>query len=170
MNASVYIALFISVLFSAELTISSAVGQLEESKVLQNDFNQEILANAGLPKQPRSSGLFKPYQLLEPDKVNSEDLGFGMDPKIIQPPFMTAGQRLFKRLFTLHEPMKKPLYLSAKRMDAPENSNQLEQFEMLEAHRANNDGENGALLPVGRRDFDMLRCMLGRVYRPCWQN
>ncbi|XP_060695548.1 pro-MCH [Hemiscyllium ocellatum] len=164
MNASVYIALFISVLFSVELTISSAVGQLEESKVLQNDFNQEMLANAGLPK--RSSGLFKPYQLQQPDK----DLGFGMDPKIIQPRFMAAGQRLFKRLFTLHEPMKKPLYLSAKRMDAPENSNQLEQFEVLEAHQANNDGENGALLPVGRRDFDMLRCMLGRVYRPCWQN
>ncbi|KAG7456215.1 hypothetical protein MATL_G00249430 [Megalops atlanticus] len=24
-------------------------------------------------------------------------------------------------------------------------------------------------IPGGRKDFDMLRCMLGRVYRPCWQ-
>ncbi|XP_042745312.1 pro-MCH [Lagopus leucura] len=29
--------------------------------------------------------------------------------------------------------------------------------------------ENSAKFPIGRRDFDMLRCMLGRVYRPCWQ-
>ncbi|KFO95441.1 Pro-MCH, partial [Calypte anna] len=31
------------------------------------------------------------------------------------------------------------------------------------------DKENSAKFPIGRRDFDMLRCMLGRVYRPCWQ-
>ncbi|XP_036924311.1 pro-MCH [Sturnira hondurensis] len=31
------------------------------------------------------------------------------------------------------------------------------------------DEENAAKFPIGRRDFDMLRCMLGRVYRPCWQ-
>ncbi|XP_072212802.1 pro-MCH [Excalfactoria chinensis] len=29
--------------------------------------------------------------------------------------------------------------------------------------------ENSAKFPIRRRDFDMLRCMLGRVYRPCWQ-
>ncbi|NWI90789.1 MCH protein, partial [Pitta sordida] len=31
------------------------------------------------------------------------------------------------------------------------------------------DEENSAKFPIGRRDFDILRCMLGRVYRPCWQ-
>ncbi|NXN32265.1 MCH protein, partial [Nycticryphes semicollaris] len=31
------------------------------------------------------------------------------------------------------------------------------------------DEENSVKFPIGRRDFDMLRCMLGRVYRPCWQ-
>ncbi|KAM9248067.1 pro-MCH [Leptosomus discolor] len=31
------------------------------------------------------------------------------------------------------------------------------------------DEENSAKFPIGRREFDMLRCMLGRVYRPCWQ-
>ncbi|XP_028810827.1 pro-MCH [Denticeps clupeoides] len=24
--------------------------------------------------------------------------------------------------------------------------------------------------PFGRRDLDVLRCMVGRVYRPCWQS
>uniref|UniRef100_A0A671M3S4 Pro-melanin-concentrating hormone n=1 Tax=Sinocyclocheilus anshuiensis TaxID=1608454 RepID=A0A671M3S4_9TELE len=25
------------------------------------------------------------------------------------------------------------------------------------------------VIPIGRRDIDILRCMIGRVYRPCWQ-
>ncbi|NXK93589.1 MCH protein, partial [Formicarius rufipectus] len=35
--------------------------------------------------------------------------------------------------------------------------------------RETTDEENSSKLPIGRRDFDILRCMLGRVYRPCWQ-
>ncbi|NXM23866.1 MCH protein, partial [Oxyruncus cristatus] len=35
--------------------------------------------------------------------------------------------------------------------------------------RETTDEENSAKFPIGRRDFDILRCMLGRVYRPCWQ-
>ncbi|XP_065140891.2 pro-MCH [Paramisgurnus dabryanus] len=25
------------------------------------------------------------------------------------------------------------------------------------------------VIPMGRRDIDLLRCMIGRVYRPCWK-
>uniref|UniRef100_A0A672NE75 Pro-melanin-concentrating hormone n=1 Tax=Sinocyclocheilus grahami TaxID=75366 RepID=A0A672NE75_SINGR len=25
------------------------------------------------------------------------------------------------------------------------------------------------VIPTGKRDTDILRCMIGRVYRPCWQ-
>ncbi|NXM69585.1 MCH protein, partial [Serilophus lunatus] len=35
--------------------------------------------------------------------------------------------------------------------------------------RETTDEENSSKFPIGRRDFDILRCMLGRVYRPCWQ-
>uniref|UniRef100_A0A8C0ZCT7 Pro-melanin concentrating hormone n=1 Tax=Cyanistes caeruleus TaxID=156563 RepID=A0A8C0ZCT7_CYACU len=35
--------------------------------------------------------------------------------------------------------------------------------------RETTEEENSAKFPIGRRDFDILRCMLGRVYRPCWQ-
>ncbi|KAG8439440.1 hypothetical protein GDO86_005593 [Hymenochirus boettgeri] len=41
--------------------------------------------------------------------------------------------------------------------------------ESAQERRDIGDEENAAKFPVGRRDFDMLRCMLGRVYRPCWQ-
>ncbi|KAM5172588.1 pro-MCH [Mantella aurantiaca] len=36
-------------------------------------------------------------------------------------------------------------------------------------HERRDIGEEENKFPIGRRDFDMLRCMLGRVYRPCWQ-
>ncbi|XP_078530851.1 pro-MCH isoform X2 [Lissotriton helveticus] len=42
-------------------------------------------------------------------------------------------------------------------------------METEQERRDAGDEDNSAKLPIGRRDFDMLRCMLGRVYRPCWQ-
>ncbi|XP_067855352.1 pro-MCH [Heptranchias perlo] len=173
MTASACTALFISVLFSIELSISfaKAGGQLEESKVPQNYFDREMLAGVGsLPEKARSSGSFKPYQLLQPDKASQKDLGFKMHPKTIQRPVNSASRRLFKPPLTLHEPMKEPLYFPAKMTGTSQAPNKLEEFETTEARRESHDGENGAIFPVGRRDFDMLRCMLGRVYRPCWQN
>uniref|UniRef100_UPI00398EBB72 pro-MCH n=1 Tax=Pristiophorus japonicus TaxID=55135 RepID=UPI00398EBB72 len=167
MTTWVYTALFISALFSVEFSISSAkaVGQWEGGRVPENDFNREMLANVGgQAERPRSPGSFKPYQLLQLDK----DLGFKVDPKTIRRPFNSASQRLFKVPLSLAEPMEEQLYFSAKRTDAVQASNQLEAFEKTEEGREANDGENGATLPVGKRDFDILRCMLGRVYRPCW--
>ncbi|KAM8974874.1 pro-MCH [Pelodytes ibericus] len=41
--------------------------------------------------------------------------------------------------------------------------------ELTQERRDTGEEENAAKFPIGRRDFDMLRCMLGRVYRPCWQ-
>ncbi|XP_026088647.1 pro-MCH 2 [Carassius auratus] len=40
----------------------------------------------------------------------------------------------------------------------------LDGFNMRDERRSIDD-----VIPVGRRDIDMLRCMIGRVYRPCWQ-
>ncbi|XP_039523510.1 pro-MCH 2-like [Pimephales promelas] len=40
----------------------------------------------------------------------------------------------------------------------------LDGFNMRDERRSVDD-----VIPVGRRDIDMLRCMIGRVYRPCWQ-
>ncbi|XP_043093484.1 pro-MCH [Puntigrus tetrazona] len=37
-------------------------------------------------------------------------------------------------------------------------------YNMRDERRSTDD-----VIPVGRRDIDMLRCMIGRVYRPCWQ-
>ncbi|XP_069486032.1 pro-MCH [Ambystoma mexicanum] len=42
-------------------------------------------------------------------------------------------------------------------------------LESVQERREAGEEDSAAKLPIGRRDFDMLRCMLGRVYRPCWQ-
>ncbi|XP_040271641.1 pro-MCH [Bufo bufo] len=53
---------------------------------------------------------------------------------------------------------------------APQNSEiGDENVELTHERRDIGEEENAAKFPIGRRDFDMLRCMLGRVYRPCWQ-
>ncbi|XP_070612386.1 pro-MCH [Erythrolamprus reginae] len=53
-------------------------------------------------------------------------------------------------------------------MAFPSNA-EVENIESIQERRETGSDENPANLPIGRRDFDMLRCMLGRVYRPCWQ-
>ncbi|OCT87607.1 pro-MCH [Xenopus laevis] len=64
--------------------------------------------------------------------------------------------------------MKQMPYLAFRNsLHHPENEDQ--NAESAQERRDVGDEENAAKFPVGRRDFDMLRCMLGRVYRPCWQ-
>ncbi|XP_065599201.1 pro-MCH [Cyrtonyx montezumae] len=59
-------------------------------------------------------------------------------------------------------------YLTLKGAIAFPANTEIENIESVQ-ERETEDDENSAKFPVGRRDFDVLRCMLGRVYRPCWQ-
>ncbi|KAM9230129.1 pro-MCH [Dugong dugon] len=60
-------------------------------------------------------------------------------------------------------------YLALKGSVAFPAENGVQNTESTQEKREIGDEENSAKFPIGRRDFDMLRCMLGRVYRPCWQ-
>ncbi|NXT39665.1 MCH protein, partial [Pelecanoides urinatrix] len=59
-------------------------------------------------------------------------------------------------------------YLALKGTMAFPADTEIQNIESIQ-ERETTDEENSAKFPIGRRDFDMLRCMLGRVYRPCWQ-
>ncbi|XP_010169837.1 pro-MCH [Antrostomus carolinensis] len=59
-------------------------------------------------------------------------------------------------------------YLALKGAMAFPADTEIQNMESIQ-ERETGDEENSAKFPIGRRDFDMLRCMLGRVYRPCWQ-
>ncbi|XP_049639136.1 pro-MCH [Suncus etruscus] len=60
-------------------------------------------------------------------------------------------------------------YLALKESVAFPAENGVQNIELTPEKREIGEEENSAKFPIGRRDFDMLRCMLGRVYRPCWQ-
>ncbi|XP_007449227.1 PREDICTED: pro-MCH [Lipotes vexillifer] len=60
-------------------------------------------------------------------------------------------------------------YIALKGSVAFPAENEVQNTESIQEKREIGDEENSAKFPIGRRDFDMLRCMLGRVYRPCWQ-
>ncbi|KAF1479044.1 Pro-MCH, partial [Eudyptula minor novaehollandiae] len=59
-------------------------------------------------------------------------------------------------------------YLALKGAMAFPADTEIQNIESIQERETANE-ENSAKFPIGRRDFDMLRCMLGRVYRPCWQ-
>uniref|UniRef100_A0A8C9UXZ1 Melanin-concentrating hormone n=1 Tax=Scleropages formosus TaxID=113540 RepID=A0A8C9UXZ1_SCLFO len=40
---------------------------------------------------------------------------------------------------------------------------------LLEQIRSEGRRDTSEYIPVDTKDFDLLRCMVGRVYRPCWQ-
>ncbi|NXG60826.1 MCH protein, partial [Hemiprocne comata] len=59
-------------------------------------------------------------------------------------------------------------YLAVNGAMAFPSDNEIKHIESIQ-ERETEEKEDSAKFPIGRRDFDMLRCMLGRVYRPCWQ-
>ncbi|XP_051500095.1 pro-MCH [Apus apus] len=59
-------------------------------------------------------------------------------------------------------------YLAANGAMTFPSDNEIQNIQSIQ-ERETEDKEDSAKFPIGRRDFDMLRCMLGRVYRPCWQ-
>ncbi|NXH19721.1 MCH protein, partial [Bucco capensis] len=59
-------------------------------------------------------------------------------------------------------------YLALKAAMAFPAGTEIQNIESIQ-ERETADEEDSDKFPVGRRDFDLLRCMLGRVYRPCWQ-
>ncbi|KAL4612668.1 pro-MCH [Arapaima gigas] len=50
-------------------------------------------------------------------------------------------------------------------------SHKLQDTDGTVSEKIQNEGrrDTSKHIPVERRDFDVLRCMVGRVYRPCWQ-
>ncbi|XP_072915851.1 pro-MCH [Hemitrygon akajei] len=147
--------------------------QPEESSVPQRGFGREMVVPVGnLLKNGRSSDSFNTDQRLQPGQVDPNhvtipDLSFKMYPETFEQPF--EFQKFLKPPLVLRL-MKGPPDFLAKRTESSHLSNQAELSDLPEVHREHGDEENGVVFPMGRRNFDVLRCMLGRVYRPCWQN
>ncbi|NXX23939.1 MCH protein, partial [Podargus strigoides] len=84
--------------------------------------------------------------------------------------FLDTGSRrdFLTHVMPINIGRKQLPYLALKRAMAFPADTEIQNIESIQ-ERETTDEENSAKFPIGRRDFDMLRCMLGRVYRPCWQ-
>ncbi|KAK6482722.1 pro-MCH-like [Huso huso] len=153
MNLSTYSVLFALAFLSEPLTASVArsLNKIEDTKML-NDFFSPSKAHLD------AEGLDKSEIIVFTDlavKKNAEDL---------QDFLISANSKLFSPALSVDLSTRHLPYFTVREAEAPQPESQSTATE-----ERRDSGRDDSKIPVGRRDFDMLRCMLGRVYRPCWQ-
>ncbi|XP_062990625.1 pro-MCH [Elgaria multicarinata webbii] len=162
MYISSYALLLIFSLFSQGFLLSVSKSMRKAEDDMLSTFSLgKVIQNGGKAEKSRPASSLEHYKIEDSSFLDEDG-----DPKFSniasKHHAITHGQPLnvgIKQLpyFALEGPMAFPA-------DA-----EVESIESLQERRETGDDENSAKLPIGRRDFDMLRCMLGRVYRPCWQ-
>ncbi|NXC48332.1 MCH protein, partial [Penelope pileata] len=142
------------------LSVSKSLQKVEDEDMLLTTFNLgKTLRNGGRTEKRGAIPLlkhFKTEESFEEDDRNSKffDTGSRRD-------FLNHGIPIIVG-------RKQLPYLALKRAIAFPADSEVQNIESIQ-EREIEDEENSAKFPIGRRDFEMLRCMLGRVYRPCWQ-
>ncbi|KAM6383715.1 LOW QUALITY PROTEIN: pro-MCH [Alca torda] len=144
---------------------------LSVSKSLQVEDKDMLLTTLNLGKTPRNGDRtlnrgsipFLKHYKTEDSSVLDE-----YDDRNMK--FLDTGSRLdfLNRVMPINLGRKQLPYLALKGPMAFPADTEIQNIESIQ-ERETADEENSAKFPIGRRDFDMLRCMLGRVYRPCWQ-
>ncbi|NWX28572.1 MCH protein, partial [Notiomystis cincta] len=149
-------------LFSQGFLLSKSLQEVEDEDMLLATLNLgETLQNGGKMNR-RAIPLLKHYKT-EDSSVFNEKNGGNMK-------FLDRGSRhdFFNRVMPINLGRKQLPYPALKGAMAFPADTAIQNIESIQ-ERETTDEENSAKLPMGRRDFDILRCMLGRVYRPCWQ-
>ncbi|KAM4748828.1 pro-MCH [Rhinophrynus dorsalis] len=140
------------------------------SKSIRKSENDDMLLD---PISLRKA--FQNGDTLEKSVGNPNDRYKPEDSNILNEDEERSIKRMdFQHSYQSHDSL--PLSIGIKQLPYLTIKNSLHQTEaedknvdLTQDRRDIGDEENGAKIPIGRRDFDMLRCMLGRVYRPCWQ-
>ncbi|XP_007420018.1 pro-MCH [Python bivittatus] len=158
-----YALLLIFSLFSqgSLLSVSKSMRKAEDNMLLSTFSLGKITQNGDKAGKSPPASSFEHYKI-EDSSVLDEDrsphfsnIGYKHHVKNYGPPQSLSVKRL--PYFELEGPMTFP------------SNAEVENIESIQERSETGSDENSANLPIGRRDFDMLRCMLGRVYRPCWQ-
>ncbi|XP_027570970.1 pro-MCH [Pipra filicauda] len=161
MCISSYILILSLSLFSQGflLSVSKSLQEVEDEDMLLTSLNLgKTLRNGDMALNRGAIPLLKQYMTEDSIVFNEKNDG--------NMKFLDTGSR---RDFLNHV---RPINLGRKQllkgaMAFPVDT-EIQNIESIQ-ERETTDEENSAKLPIGRRDFDILRCMLGRVYRPCWQ-
>ncbi|MBN3290746.1 MCH protein, partial [Polypterus senegalus] len=168
MSISSYSFLFAVALLSKSFIASETTAKLEESRPL-HDSKGTSNAIVKRDVSDKSTHMLSSnhYPFIEGTIWNGEE----GDSKIIITDFDPRSTS--KRFQSNKKPLGQTLSLEVPVKHLPlftirDTEGKVQTYD-TEERRDSGDEENPAKTSVDRRDFDMLRCMLGRVYRPCWQ-
>ncbi|EMP23976.1 Pro-MCH, partial [Chelonia mydas] len=166
MHISSYILILIFSLFSQGflLSVSKSIRKVEDDDMILNAFNiGKALWNEGKTEKTETIPTLEHYKM--------EDSSFLDEEEDRNPKFLNIGSKhnFISHGLPLNLGIKQLPYLALKGSMAFPADTEIQNIESIQKRRETGDEENSAKFPIGRRDFDMLRCMLGRVYRPCWQ-
>ncbi|NXN35035.1 MCH protein, partial [Rhinoptilus africanus] len=145
------------------LSVSKSLQKVEDKDMLLTTLNLgKTRQNGGRTVNRGAIPLLKHYKT-EDSSVLDED-----DDRNTK--FLDTGSRhdFLNHVMPINLARKQLAYLALKGPMAFPADTEIQNIESIQ-ERETADEENAAKFPIGRRDFDMLRCMLGRVYRPCWQ-
>ncbi|NWS56657.1 MCH protein, partial [Chunga burmeisteri] len=144
-------------------SVSKSLQKVEDEDMLLTTLNLgKTLRNGDRTVNRGATPLLKHYKTEDSSVLDEED-----DRNI---KFLDTGSRhdFLNHVMPINLGRKQLPYLALKGAMAFPVDTEIQNTESIQ-ERETADEENSAKFPIGRRDFDMLRCMLGRVYRPCWQ-
>ncbi|NXR83462.1 MCH protein, partial [Pycnonotus jocosus] len=145
------------------LSVSKSLQEVEDENMLLATLNLgKTLQNGEKTKNRGALPLLKNYK--------TEDSSFFNDKNAGNMKFLDRGSRhdFFNHVMPINIGRKQLPYPALKGAMAFPADTEIQNIDSIQ-ERETMDEENSAKFPIGRRDFDILRCMLGRVYRPCWQ-
>ncbi|NXW93474.1 MCH protein, partial [Alopecoenas beccarii] len=145
------------------LSVSKSLQKIEDEDMLLTTLNLgRSLQNRERTANRVAIPLLKHYMTEDSSVLDEED-----DRNM---KFLDTGSRhdFLNHVMPINLGRKQLPYLALKRATALPADTEIQNIESIQ-ERETADEEDSAKFPIGRRDFDTLRCMLGRVYRPCWQ-
>ncbi|XP_048357311.1 pro-MCH [Sphaerodactylus townsendi] len=165
MCISSYALILIFSLFSQGFlfSVSKSVQKAEDDMLLSTFNLGKVIQNGGNAEKSRPASSPEHYKIEDNRFLNEEEDGA---PKFSN---MGSKHRDLAHGRPLNLPLRQIPYFSLEELAAFPAEAEVQSIESIQERRETGDEESSAKLPIGRRDFDMLRCMLGRVYRPCWQ-
>ncbi|NXI98855.1 MCH protein, partial [Psophia crepitans] len=162
--SSYMLILFLSVFSQGFLlSVSKSLQKVEDEDMLLTTLNLgKTLQNGDRTVNRGAMPLLKHYETEDSSILGEED-----DRKM---KFLDMGSRhdFLNHVMPTNFRRKQLPYIALKGAMAFPADTEIRNIESVQ-ERETTDEDNSAKFPIGRRDFDMLRCMLGRVYRPCWQ-
>ncbi|XP_054242949.1 pro-MCH [Indicator indicator] len=145
------------------LSVSKSLQNVEDEDMLLTALNLgKALRNGDRTANIGAIPLLKHFKTEDSSVLDEED---DRNMKVLD-----TGSRhdSLNHIMAINLGRKQLPYLALKAAMAVPADTEIQNMESIQ-ERDTAGEENSPKFPIGMQDFDLLRCMLGRVYRPCWQ-